>query len=497
MAVHKIYAGASLRETRARHGLTQRVFADRLGVSLPYLSQMENNHRPVSAGVLLRLASEFGVDIGTMAAGDTDRMVIDMAEALADPLFDAAPPLADLRLAAANAPALARAFLDLYRAHRDGQERLAALDESLGATGGNAFTSPWEEVRDFFHYCDNYIDAVDRAAERFACPGGDRAPAMDRARAGLAQAGLRVNTAALPPGAVFRRDGTTVTLNAAAEPATQAFQLLHLVALETRADLLDATLDLARFRSRTARDIARIGLANYFAGAALLPYRPFLAAAREDRHDLERLAQRFGASLEQVAHRLSTLQRPADKGVPFFFVRVDQAGTITKRHSATRLQFARFGGRLPAVERASGLRNPGPVPAPAGPDARRRALSVARARGGQAGRRVSRPGPALCHRAGVRGQPRARHGLCRRSGPGQSAGLRADRDQLPHLPAGRLPPAVRPAHRPRRGDRPRPTRPPALSHPLIGGLLPIADGMLRGPRVPRDGCAGHAVTSRQ
>lgn len=148
--------------------MTQRSFADRLGVSLPYLSQMENNHRPVSAGVLLRLASEFSVDLGSMAVGDAERMVIDMAEAFADPLFDAPPPQADLRLAATNAPALARAFLDLYRAHRDGQERLAALDEALGAEAQNATPSPWEEVRDFFHYCDNYIDAVDRAAEQFA-----------------------------------------------------------------------------------------------------------------------------------------------------------------------------------------------------------------------------------------------------------------------------------------------------------------------------------------
>ncbi len=99
--------------------------------------------------------------------------------------------------------------------------------------------------------------------------------------------------------------------------------------------------------STEARDIARIGLANYFAGAALLPYDRFLETAMETRHDLEALALRFGASIEQVAHRLSTMQRQGAKGIPFFFVRVDQAGTITKRHSATRLQFARFGGACP------------------------------------------------------------------------------------------------------------------------------------------------------
>ena len=359
MSSQKIFAGVALRETRGRVGLTQRAFADRLGVSLPYLSQMENNHRPVSAGVLLRLASEFSVDLGAMAVGDAERMVVDMAEAFADPLFDAPPPRADLRLAATNAPALARAFLDLYRAHRDGQERLAALDEALGAGGQNATPSPWEEVRDFFHYCDNYIDAVDRAAEHFARQAAPGATPLEHAIAGLTARGLTVTTAELGSGPVYLRDGPQITLNAAAEAATRAFQLLHLYALETRADLLEATLELARFRSPTARDIARLGLANYFAGAAMMPYGRFLEAARAERHDLERLAHLFHASLEQVAHRLSTLQRGGNRGVPFFFVRVDQAGTITKRHSATRMQFARFGGACPLWNVHQAFETPG------------------------------------------------------------------------------------------------------------------------------------------
>ena len=359
MAAQKIYAGHSLRDTRARNGLTQRRFAERLGVSLPYLSQMENNHRPISVGVLVRLAQEFGVDLSTLATGDADRMVIDMQEALADPLFGAVPPPADLRLAATNAPALARAFLDLYRIHHQGQERLAALDEAIGASGRNALSTPWEEVRDFFHYRDNYLDAVDRAAERFACPGGQRLDPWDAGVAALARQGLRVTRAELPAQAVFHRTGPDIRVNAAAERPTQVFQVLHLVALERHADLLEATLDQARFRSPTARAVARVGLANYFAGAALMPYRAFLAAAQAERHDLERLAHRFGASLEQVAHRLSTLQRTGAKGVPFFFVRVDQAGTITKRHSATRLQFARFGGACPLWNVHQAFEQPG------------------------------------------------------------------------------------------------------------------------------------------
>ncbi|MFD1341911.1 helix-turn-helix domain-containing protein [Litorisediminicola beolgyonensis] len=348
MAVQKLYAGAKLRETRLRLNLTQKEFAAKLGVSLPYLNQMENNNRPVSTTVVLALAQEFGFDVTELGQGDAERLVTDMREALADPVFaEAAPPLADLRLTASNAPALAHAFLALHRAYRQTHERLASLDEALGREGAQLQPSPWEEVRDFFHYCDNYIDAVDRAGERLgetlAASGNIATAAIEH----LAAAGITVAETQGPALRLFDPESRTLTLSSLSPRETQTFQLLIQVALLRQEQLLEATLDLARFQSDTARSIAKLGLANYFAGAVLMPYRRFLAAAQETRHDLELLATRFGASIEQVAHRLSTLQRPGAKGIPFFFVRVDQAGTITKRHSATRLQFARFGGACP------------------------------------------------------------------------------------------------------------------------------------------------------
>ncbi len=360
MATQKLYAGAKLRELRGRLGLTQRIFADKLGVSLPYLNQMENNHRPVSAAVVLALAQEFGLDVTELTVGEGERLVSDMREALADPVFaKSAPPLADLRLAASNAPALARAFLDLHRAYRQSHERLASLDEALGRDDAGLRASPWEEVRDFFHYCDNYVDAIDRAAEHFATSASPGKDVLITATEALRKRGLDVQFS--DTGLLRHFDGQArrLELSARAAAPTQRFQLLYQVALQTQNELLEATLDLARFTTPEARDIAKIGLANYFAGAALLPYRAFLEAAQKTRHDLERLADIFGASIEQVAHRLSTLQRPGAKGIPFFFVRVDQAGTITKRHSATRLQFARFGGACPLWNAHRAFETPG------------------------------------------------------------------------------------------------------------------------------------------
>ncbi|QCO56661.1 ImmA/IrrE family metallo-endopeptidase (plasmid) [Pseudorhodobacter turbinis] len=347
MATQKLYAGVKLRELRGRIRLTQKDFAQKLGISLPYLNQMENNHRPISAGVVLALAQEFGQDVTELTSGDSERIVTDMREALADPVFTAPPPLADLRLAASNAPGLARAFLDLHRAYRQTHERLASLDEALGRDESPLAPSPWDEVRDFFHYCDNYIDAIDRAAEHFATAQGPDMPVENIALATLKRLRIHLTLSNNDEMRSFDAETKNLRLSGRVSATTRRFQLLHQIALLTQNDLLEATLDLAQFHSPQARGIAKIGLANYFAGAALMPYTAFLQAADRERHDLERLSDLFGSSIEQIAHRLSTLQRPGAKGVPFFFVRVDQAGTVTKRHSATRFQFARFGGACP------------------------------------------------------------------------------------------------------------------------------------------------------
>ena len=247
----------------------------------------------------------------------------------------------------ANTPRLARQFLALHQTFRRLDERVKALDDTLGRDehGASVALLPYEEVRDFFHYRDNYIDALDTAAEGLSASvarDGQIERALETVLANLH--GVRVVDVA-GQAALRRYDPASrvLTLDAWQPGATRSFQLAHQLALLSFRDLIETELDQAAFRTDTARDVARVGLANYAAGALLLPYRAFLEAARQEKHDIDRLRTRFQVSFEQVCHRLSTLQRPGWRGVPFYFARVDMAGNITKRHSATRFQFARFG----------------------------------------------------------------------------------------------------------------------------------------------------------
>ncbi|MGB3391770.1 MAG: XRE family transcriptional regulator [Pseudaminobacter sp.] len=352
MAPRKLYIGRKVRELRQAHKATQQGFAEQIGISTSYLNQIENNQRPVSASVLLALAEKFQIDIAEISQGDSDRLLSALTEALSDPVFESyVPNLQELKLVTQNAPGLARALISLHQAYRHNSEQLASLDDTLGRSAISTEPTPYEEVRDFFHFVDNYIHELDIAAEKLAArlglaenEAGAALPAYieERHQVRIARGGSDADLIRR-----FDPKARVLYLNPYLPGSTRNFQIAVQVAeLEAEA-LVSQIAGRANFRSAEALEICKMGLRNYFAGALTLPYQSFSTAAMELRHDLELLAARFGASIEQVAHRLSTLQRPGAKGVPIFFARIDRAGNITKRHSAAKLQFARFGAACP------------------------------------------------------------------------------------------------------------------------------------------------------
>jgi predicted transcriptional regulator/transcriptional regulator with XRE-family HTH domain len=352
MAIGKLYMGRKVRELRLANNVTQAQFAERLGISISYLNQIENNQRPVSAAVLLSLADKFKIDLSELTGAEGERLMSALAETMSDPLFASYKPThQELKLVAQNAPAIAHALLAAHQAYRRNSEQLASIDDSLGRSSALPEKTPYEEVRDFFHFVDNYVHEIDTAAEKLAAELGIGeqetysvlANYLERAH------GVRIHRSR-DDGTLIRkfdRDEKVLTLSDYLPTATRDFHIAQQIAQLSAEPLVDQIARNAGFRTREAHEICRIGLYNYFAGALILPYGRFLETARELRHDIDLLAARFGASLEQVCHRLSTLQRPGQKGVPIFFARVDRAGNITKRHSAAKLQFARFGGACP------------------------------------------------------------------------------------------------------------------------------------------------------
>ncbi|MEU1448831.1 short-chain fatty acyl-CoA regulator family protein [Streptomyces mirabilis] len=344
----KTYAGARLRRLREERRMSQAELARVLGISPSYLNQMEHDSRPLTVPVLLKLTEAFGVDPGFFSERDTTRLVADLREALAGEITEDRVSASDLADLASRMPAVATFLLDLGRRNQALTERLAGAADGRDGTQ-EAPRSPHEEIRDFFYRRQNYLHDTDLAAERLAEDIGIRPGEVVRALTERLADGHGVRSAAESGDRLHHYDEASRTLHLSGRlrPGQRAFRLATQLALLEYGDELDRQAATDFPAGSPSHALARIGIANYFAAALILPYRTFHAAAEEVRYDIERLTDRYGLGYETVCHRLSTLQRPRLRGVPFSFVRVDRAGNLSKRQSATDFHFSRAGGTCP------------------------------------------------------------------------------------------------------------------------------------------------------
>lgn len=361
MTDKKIFAGERLRRARERAGIKQSALALRLGISASYLNQIEADQRPLTAALLERLAVALNVPKTYFADSEDARRETQLREDLADPLFRSfrnAP--AELRALVRSAPAFADAFMALYRAYSAQAEQLAAPASKLPRF-------PYDEVRDWVQSRTNHFEALDRAAEAvFETNGFSSVTLRDDLRRYLRDThGIITSGAAglLGEGVFWRlnRAARRLYLAEDAAPESEIFWLAHVIGQLEHKALIERELRRENFSSGEALGLARIALANYFAGALMLPYGRFHEAAQAARYDIQRLQRQFGASFEQVCHRLSTMQRPDLPGIPFYFVKTDIAGNILKRSSATRFQFAQFGGPCPLWNVYRAFTHPGEI----------------------------------------------------------------------------------------------------------------------------------------
>ncbi|MGW3666641.1 short-chain fatty acyl-CoA regulator family protein [Streptomyces sp. NPDC005141] len=344
----KTYAGARLRRLREERRMNQAELARLLGISPSYLNQMEHDSRPLTVPVLLRLTEAFGVDPGFFSERDTTRLLADLRETLAGEITEARVSPSDLAELASRMPGVANVLLDLGRRNQLLAERLTGASD--GRDGEHETPrSPHEEIRDFFYRRQNYLHDSDLAAEDLAERIGIRPGDVVRALTARLAEGHGVRTAGAAGDRLhhFDRGTRTLHLSGRLRPGQRAFRMATQLAMLEYGDELDHRAAEDFEPGSPAHDLARIGIANYFAAALILPYRSFHAAAEEARYDIERLTDRYGLGYETVCHRLSTLQRPRLRGVPFSFVRVDRAGNMSKRQSATGFHFSRAGGTCP------------------------------------------------------------------------------------------------------------------------------------------------------
>lgn len=366
----KTYVGSRVRQLRRERGFSQAALAQMLDISPSYLNQIEHDVRPLTVAVLLRITEVFGVDATFFASQDDTRLVAELREVSLDRDLDIAIDPAELADIVSAHPTFARAMVSLHQRYRLTTTQLAAVSEGRFTSGSGAgsgtITMPHEEVRDYFYQRQNYLHELDTAAE-------DLTIRMRMHRAELTRElsdrltrvhGVRiVRRTDLGDPVLHRFDPATRTLEIGGHLASgqYVFKLAAELGYLEFGDLIDKLVDEGKFTSDESRTLARLGLANYVAAATVLPYRQFHDVAENFRYDVERLSAFYAVSYETIAHRLSTLQRPSMRGVPLSFVRVDRAGNMSKRQSATGFHFSSSGGTCPLWNVYETFANPGKI----------------------------------------------------------------------------------------------------------------------------------------
>ncbi|OBB10979.1 Cro/Cl family transcriptional regulator [Mycobacteriaceae bacterium 1482268.1] len=367
----KTFVGSRVRQLRNERGFSQAALAQMLGISPSYLNQIEHDVRPLTVAVLLRITEVFGVDATFFASQDDTRLVAELREVTMDRDLDIDVDPAEIADIVNAHPTLARAIVNLHRRYQLTTMQLAAATEdrfsgSGSGSGSGSITMPHEEVRDYFYQRQNYLHELDTAAEDLTIDlrmhRGDLARDLaDRLRA---VHGVRiVRRTDLGDTVLHRYDPLTRRLEMASHLSSgqQVFKMAAELAYLEFGDLIEKLVDEGKFTSDESTTLARLGLANYFAAATVLPYGQFHEVAEQFRYDVERLSAFYSVSYETIAHRLSTLQRPSMRGVPFSFVRVDKAGNMSKRQSATGFHFSSSGGTCPLWNVYETFANPGKI----------------------------------------------------------------------------------------------------------------------------------------
>jgi predicted transcriptional regulator/transcriptional regulator with XRE-family HTH domain len=350
--------GRRVRGLRTRAGLTQAALAERLQVSASYLNLIENERRPLPAALLIRLAQVLEVDLRSIGPGEDPRLLGSLLEVFADPLFAESPPTEqELKEMAAANPGIARALVHLHHAYSEAHasaNTLAAtvLDrEDLPGAARHGLSS--EQVSDFLQARRNHFPELEAMAERIRVDGGfegeDLFDSLCRHLEQRHRVVVKMQTVGEMKGAMrrFHPETRTLQLSEVLRRGSRNFQLAYQIGLLECAPELDRLVRDPTLTSDESRVLGRVSLANYYAAAVLMPYSEFLAAAERERYDLDLLQHRFRVNFEQVCHRLCTLQRPGAEGVPFFMVRTDRAGNVSKKFSANAIPLPRFGGLCP------------------------------------------------------------------------------------------------------------------------------------------------------
>ncbi|MBL9039484.1 MAG: DUF2083 domain-containing protein [Archangium sp.] len=351
--------GYRLRTLRLSKNVKQADAARELGVSPAYLNLIEKGKRVTPFPLLWKALRFFQVDPETfMAQLGEGRVDEALAKLLDEPLLKTLQLDQESLQSLSAEPKLAgtvAALFNLYKNTRTQLENVMAQLSTKERAGeampdGRLDYSPFDEVTDFLQAHHNYFPELEEEAEALRADFSLEREVLSSQLRHLLETRFGIVTR-FEAG----RDGSSVVRRLDLEKRELAISpslTEQIIKVQLAATLGLMVLDKTRLVDRIVGDktrhaetqrLIKVNLANYFAGALMLPYGDFFKEVERTRYDIELLSNIFNVSYETVAHRVCNLADPKRRGLPFHFIRTDIAGNISKRYSGTGLKFASTG----------------------------------------------------------------------------------------------------------------------------------------------------------
>ncbi len=354
--------GSKIRKVRRQKALSQSILSQKLGISASYLNLLESGRRPITVPLLIKIGNELGISLKDLTLESNQRILSDVMEVLSNEMFE------DLDITNNDTadfintnPNIARALLtlnDSYKSLRDDiQDRFEIMDVESSIKEKKSTRLPVEIVSDFLQENKNYFDTLERKAENIR----DNIGLYFGSGIGSTEINLisylnnehKINVKIEPlendqkSVKRFDEEKKILFLSEMLTYTARNFHLAYQIAFFEAKESINKIIKENKFYSLEVILLLNISLLNYFAAALIMPYDNFLNSAKKYKYDVEILMHHYAASFEQITHRLTTLQRPKNEGVPFHFLKTDIAGNISKRFSLSGIHIPRHGGSCP------------------------------------------------------------------------------------------------------------------------------------------------------
>jgi len=348
--------GHKIRTKRRKLDVTQVNLAKKLSISPSYLNLIESGKRKINVDLLLKLANELNIEMADISKKTDTNLYQNLMDLLGDNLFeDLDITNFDIKELVNTNPLIAKALIKLGDNYKKKNQDIVSKVENISGKfiDGRKNSFPGEVVSDFLQENENYFPKLEEFASNFynKIQTNNRVGYSSICEYLLSKHGIKVKDVVPDEQKPFTKQfDLTKKIFLVSDYLTLETKKLYAgaqVAQLEANEVIDEYLNSFSFPSEESKKLSNVALLNYVGAAIIMPYKLFYEECIKQRYDVELLQNTFAVSFEQVAHRITCLQNPEMRGIPFHMLRADVAGNISKRFSLSGIEIPRYGGACP------------------------------------------------------------------------------------------------------------------------------------------------------